>query len=198
VVVAAAAAAVLVVAGGMAAAASGLVGGRETPGGSAVSPTVTREPDPPGTTPPTTAVSVPLVLTVDGPAGAGRVTADDAAGVECRVEECSFPLLVGTELTLRAVPRVAAARFRGWSGDCTGLDDVCRLEVAPGEPIAVTARFSLSAAPTRNPGNGGGGGNGNPRPTDTYPTTEPTEEPTNEPTTSPSPDPTETEPPLIP
>jgi hypothetical protein len=150
--------------------------------------TATRDPVPPATTPPTAAASAPLLVTVTGPAGAGRVTAD-AAGVECRAEECSFPVPVGTELTLRAVPRVDAARFRGWSGACTGDDDVCRLTVGePGEPITVTARFSLSAAPTAEPPVRKKGS----RPTYTDPGPSPTDEPTYA-TTEPPPDPTSTE-----
>jgi molecular chaperone DnaK len=188
VVVGAVAAAVLVVVGGMAAAANGLIGGRETPDGPTTAATATLEPETPTTTPSATEVSRPLVVTVTGPPGAGRVTAD-AAGVECRVDECTFPLLVGTEVTLRAVPRLEGARFRGWSGACTGSEDVCRLVVdEPGEPLAVTARFSLSAAPTYEPPER----RKDPRPT--YTATDPT--PTDPPPTDPPPtDPPPTDPP---
>ncbi|MBU1420183.1 MAG: choice-of-anchor J domain-containing protein [Proteobacteria bacterium] len=69
--------------------------------------------------------------------GKGSVTSD-VAGIDC-LDDCSETYTYGTVVMLTAAPD-AGAKFKGWSGACTGTDTTCAVTID--QAVYVTAEFS--------------------------------------------------------
>jgi len=81
-------------------------------------------------------------ITVVRAGNGGGVVTSSPAGITCG-SDCSEPFLVGTSLTLTAVPAVGSV-FAGWSGACTGTG-ACNIAVSQAD--TVTATFTLERHP---------------------------------------------------
>ena len=89
---------------------------------------------------PTCSVQVDANVTVSG-SGTGKVYS--TPGIDCG-SDCNERYCVGTPVTFTAIAG-SGSEFLQWSGDCTGTDVSCTLEMNTNKTI--TAEFSIPSCP---------------------------------------------------